>query len=129
MNLRRRRPPRRAGPSSEGAYPARLARSLHQASLPSQPMNPAMTPMKAFRFPNDEDNAVWAGTDAHDAARAAYETTGEKYDADEAEELTEAELDAEVVFEGEPSDPVASSTLRAELAQMTEAGFLAGRDA
>jgi hypothetical protein len=83
--------------------------------------------MKAFRFPNDEET-VWAGVTARCAAQAAAAQTGEAYDPDEAEELDDAELDAEVVFDGEPSDPDARSTLRAELERMTEPGFLAGRD-
>lgn len=80
--------------------------------------------MKAFQF--EDQYEVWAAGSAQQAAEIAKEWTGEDHDPADARELTDEELDAEVLCVGEPSDPNATTTLRAELASMSEPGFLAG---
>jgi hypothetical protein len=84
--------------------------------------------LKAFVFPND-DETVWAGVNAADAAMAAHVETNDLYDADVAHELTDAELDAEWPDEIRRRDPADGSmhTVRALLELLEEPGFVVQR--
>lgn len=101
------------------------AASLAQANAVADALQGAQrSPLRAFIFESDED-AVWAGITAADAAMTAFTETGETYDADACRELTDAELDRDFPETDEKEKPTGNrTTLRAILAGMTEPGIV-----
>ncbi len=113
--------------SQEGlALDPEAAASLAQANAVADALQagPVRAQLRAFIFESDED-AVWAGITAADAAMTAFTETGETYDADACRELTDAELDRDFPETDDDENPTGErTTLRAILAGMTEPGIV-----
>lgn len=83
--------------------------------------------LKAFMM--DDYGTLYAAENAEQAARLYVEDAGEAIELEEVRELTDAELDAEQPETDENEQPTGGLTsVRQWLKEMSEAGFLAGRD-
>lgn len=82
------------------------------------------SPLRAFIFASDPDS-VWAGITAADAAMAAHVDTGERYDADACNELTDLQLDMPIPEHEDDGTPTGTTTsVRTMLAELGEPGYL-----